>query len=346
MMTCDYQTFAEWCQNINKLTQESRHTVSVVLNFVGESDCSLAQDKLATLEELDLSQKKIKDVNPLGCLKNLNNLNLAGNEIADIGLISHLNHLTEINLSGNEVVDLSPLSSLDRLESLWLLGNEISDLTPLENQNNITYIGLSANQIEDVTALGKLKKISYLGLSENKISDVTPLANLEQLNFLWLQDNEIKDVTPLRNLNQLMEIWLDNNPLDDLSPLGEIKSLDRVHWSGVFLTKKYYSVPFKDWQPEWLLTEKNVELKRILVNTIGYEKIVRELKTAELDAWREYTLLKIPQPGDEDILLLKMICPSTDHLHVLRVPPDISLAREAVRWVNWGIDPEEFILET
>jgi len=345
-MTSDSKTFAQWCQNINKLTKESRHTVSVVLNFLGGDNCSVAEKRLATLEELDLSQKHIKEVTPLGCLQNLTKLNLACNQITNLSLISQLTNLTEINLSGNQVADLNPLSSLYCLDSLWLLSNEISDLTPLENLTDITYIGLSANQIEDVTALGKLKQISYLGLSENQISDVTPLANLQELNFLWLQDNKITDVTPLKSLNQLLEIWLDNNPLDDLSALAEIKSLDRVHWDGVFLTKKYYSVPFKDWQPEWILTEKNVELRRLLIKTIGYEKIATELKTVELDGWREYSLFKITQSGDEDILLLKMTCPSTSHLHVLRVPPDISLAREAVRWVNWGIDPEEFILET
>lgn len=38
--------------------------------------------------------------------------------------------------------------------------------------------------------------------------------------------------------------------------------------------------------------------------------------------------------------------PSTEHIHVLRVPRDIRSAREAIRWVNWGIDPEEFSIQT
>lgn len=33
----------------------------------------------------------------------------------------------------------------------------------------------------------------------------------------------------------------------------------------------------------------------------------------------------------EPIHLLKMTCPSTRHIHVLRVPPDIFSAREAIR---------------
>jgi hypothetical protein len=48
----------------------------------------------------------------------------------------------------------------------------------------------------------------------------------------------------------------------------------------------------------------------------------------------------------EPIHLLKMTCPSTNHIHVLRVPPNLTSAREAIRWVNWDVDPEAFVVET
>lgn len=41
-----------------------------------------------------------------------------------------------------------------------------------------------------------------------------------------------------------------------------------------------------------------------------------------------------------------MTCPSTEFIHILRVPPDTQSAREAICWVNWGIDPEEFQQQT
>ena len=57
--------------------------------------------------------------------------------------------------------------------------------------------------------------------------------------------------------------------------------------------------------------------------------------------------MKINKQVDiEPIHLLKMICPSTGYIHVLRVPPDLNSAREAIRWINWGIDPEELAVET
>lgn len=71
------------------------------------------------------------------------------------------------------------------------------------------------------------------------------------------------------------------------------------------------------------------------------------MQATQLDNWQEYTLLKIDNDVDvESIYLLKMTCPSTGYIHALRVPPDINSAREAICWVNWGTDPEEFCVQT
>ncbi len=101
------------------------------------------------------------------------------------------------------------------------------------------------------------------------------------------------------------------------------------------------------WEARWLLEENNAELRRILIQTIGYIRICEELKAVELDSFREYHLIKIDANADlEPIVLLKMICPSTGYTHVLRVPPEMESARKAITWVNWDIDPENFTVES
>jgi hypothetical protein len=104
----------------------------------------------------------------------------------------------------------------------------------------------------------------------------------------------------------------------------------------------------------------------LLIEQIGYEKICNELNAITLDDWREYTLLKIDkvetiyeedgyEPIDspqatlrerEPMLLLKMTCPSTQHIHILRVPPEMTSAEAAITWVNHGIHPDEFAIQT
>ena len=86
----------------------------------------------------------------------------------------------------------------------------------------------------------------------------------------------------------------------------------------------------------------------------AYPRICQELQGIELDKWvaaegypyQEYILLKIENVDLEPILLLKMTCPSTGHLHALRVPPQVRSALEAISWVNWGIAPGDFAVQT
>lgn len=118
-------------------------------------------------------------------------------------------------------------------------------------------------------------------------------------------------------------------------------------WRGIQIPQKYGAVLSQNWQSQWLLEESNAELRRILIQGIGYERIVQELEAVELDTWREYLLLKIQADIDlEPIHLLKMTCPSTNQIYVLRVPPNLTSAREAIRWANWDIDPKAFAAET
>lgn len=134
-----------------------------------------------------------------------------------------------------------------------------------------------------------------------------------------------------------------------MTPLSDLTNLTALNH---ITLKEKYQRPIKQWSPQWLLEEPNAELRRLLIQVIGYEKICFELEAVELDNWREYSLLGIAFNHDifveeqEDIYLLKMICPSTAYIHVIRVPPQVNSCREAIQWINWGIDPEDFAIES
>jgi len=108
-------------------------------------------------------------------------------------------------------------------------------------------------------------------------------------------------------------------------------------WHGTEIPQKYGAVLSQKWRSQWLLEEPNAERRRVLIQGIGYDRILQDLGAVELDTWREYSLLKIQADIDvEPIHLLKMTCPSTNHIHVLRTPPDITSAREAIAGVQLG----------
>jgi internalin A len=117
-------------------------------------------------------------------------------------------------------------------------------------------------------------------------------------------------------------------------------------YHGLILPEKYGKIHPDRWQSQWILSEKNAELRRILIREIGYDRICQQLQAVELDSWQEYTLLRIDNADIEPIYLLKMTCPSTGHIHALRVPPDLESAKDAISWVNWDIEPEQFSVQT
>ncbi len=119
----------------------------------------------------------------------------------------------------------------------------------------------------------------------------------------------------------------------------------------------YGSVLRSQWQAEWVLQEPNANLRGMLIEAIGYARLCQELAAEAIDSWREYTLLRLPFKDDYDhpwstgnrdvnpVYVLKMTCPSTALVHIIRVPPEITSAREAACWVNLGIDPVSFAVE-
>jgi hypothetical protein len=119
-------------------------------------------------------------------------------------------------------------------------------------------------------------------------------------------------------------------------------------FNGVRVPEKYGNTEPHTWNAKEVISESNVEIRRVLIEVMGYENIISQLGATELDSWREYTLLQFDSPveGDEAYTVLKMTCPSTAHIHALRVPPEFTKAREAATWVNHGIDPMDFESET
>ncbi|WP_232432188.1 DUF6745 domain-containing protein [Chamaesiphon minutus] len=136
--------------------------------------------------------------------------------------------------------------------------------------------------------------------------------------------------------------------MTDLSILQSLNSLKKVSFLDVNIPCRYW-IKLNDWKSEWLLDEDNAEIRRALVEQLGYERICNELDTITLDTWREYTLLKITSIESidrEPMVLIKMTCPSTQHIHILRVPPEMTSAEAAITWVNHGIHPDEFAVQT
>ena len=125
----------------------------------------------------------------------------------------------------------------------------------------------------------------------------------------------------------------------------------RLRWRGVRVTER---VAFR---PETLtvddiLAETNAEVRRVMLERVGFEWFFDRAKAQTLDADRDAggarTLLRLAIPGDEDLVCVSLTCPSTGRRYVLRVPPATRTARQAAAWLAGFDDPADYapLLET
>jgi leucine-rich repeat protein SHOC2 len=332
------------------------------LTFYGLTRLSEKIGTLSTLKELYLQGNQLISLpESIGCLSNLNKLSVRENRLNSVPeSIKNLSNLTYLELPGNELTDIP--------ESIY-------------NLTNLTYLNLCSNQIKDLhDNIGNLTKITCLILSNNQLKSLpNSIVKLHNLNTLYLSENQFTDIPRwIENLSNLTEIDLSGNILTDLSILQNLSRLEKVRLFYIDLPRRYW-IKFSDWNPKWLLDEENTEVRRVLIEQVGYEKICKELDAIKIDNWRGYTLLKINDIElvyDEDIylvynedsyeedaaeeinredidkknkepmVLLKMTCPSMAHIHILRVPPEMTSAEAAITWVNHGIHPDQFIVQT
>ena len=74
-------TFTALCKKKRYLSEETRHTVEVLLETIRNEDCLAAGERLSTMTELFLYDNEITDISPLCRLTNLTHLSLGNNLI-------------------------------------------------------------------------------------------------------------------------------------------------------------------------------------------------------------------------------------------------------------------------
>jgi leucine-rich repeat protein SHOC2 len=295
--------------------------------------------------------------------------------------IGNLNQLSKLTLNCKQLEELP--RNINQLSELTIGYQHLKSLPEsIGNLRNLSKLVLNNNQLTSLPeSIGNLTKLRELVLNNNQLTSLPESIENIGLNDLILNNNKLEKLPKsLTNIDYL-DYWycLDNLHVDLLTLLNislfvrnELSYPDitmTVFFEGIELPERYWT-NLSNWKAEWLLDEDNAEIRRILIGQLGYEKICQELNTIELDSWQEYTLFKIdgvdeyrieeifvddPNPDKvhfdekfvyDPVVLLKMTCPSTAHIHILRVPPEMESAEEAITWVNLGIHPDEFTVQT
>ena len=162
-------SFLATCYKLNELNQNQQHTLKVLLKHAKSSNCEQAAIRLESMESLTLMDKGIKDIGPIGTLRNLTELNLMNNQISDLRALRGLDQLKTLNLTENRIENLEPISALITLEKLWLDSNEILDIGPVEANVNLVLLSVNDNQISTVVGLKRLWKLKHVSHWGNPI---------------------------------------------------------------------------------------------------------------------------------------------------------------------------------
>lgn len=144
------------------------------------------------VNDLSISNARIKDLALINLFKNLESLHLVGNFIEDISSPLQIN-LKYLDLFGNKTKkDLSSLLRSPKLEKLGIWGRV--DISNIRHLHNLRELDCSDVGIKDLDFIRELKNLKDLCIDDNKIVNIKALASLDNLEVVTITNNLVKEV--------------------------------------------------------------------------------------------------------------------------------------------------------
>jgi len=165
----------------------------------------------------------------------------------------------------------------------------------------------------------------------------------------WLfqvDELNVRDCAYLRELPQHLHVrrWMDIGGSGlRRAPLSS-RGI-RLHWRGVPISGQAAFYP-DTLKAKAILKERNAEVRRVLLERLGYERFVAEAEATALDrdtdAGGARRLLCVPMEGDEPLVCLAVLDPSTGRQYLIRVPPNMHTCRQAAAWIAGFDNPDDY----
>ncbi|MEM8533977.1 MAG: DUF6745 domain-containing protein [Chloroflexota bacterium] len=119
----------------------------------------------------------------------------------------------------------------------------------------------------------------------------------------------------------------------------------QLRWRGVPVNERIVFHP-ETITAEEVLNERNAERRRVMLERMGYEAFLEQANAEVLDRdsdpGGERRLLKVAMVGDEDLVCVSVICPSTGRQYLIRVPPQTRTCHQAAAWIAGFDDPNAY----
>jgi hypothetical protein len=147
--------------------------------------------------------------------------------------------------------------------------------------------------------------------------------------------------------------WLDlgHSGIADESQFPESLAGTQLRWAGVNIDRRIAFHP-EEIDIDEVLSERNAERRRVLLDRFGYTRFIREahaeILNRDTDPGGERQLLKVALKDDEDLVALSCFCPSTQRQYIIRVPPTTLTCHQAAAWIAGFDNPDDYrpLIET
>ncbi len=155
---------------------------------------------------------------------------------------------------------------------------------------------------------------------------------------------DVSDCTGLKALPEGLEVgsWMEIANTGITSLPASMAGVN-LRWRGVPIDDRIAFRP-DSIEVKEVLEEQNAGRRRVLLERIGVDRFMVEADAQLLDEDSDpggiRRLLRVPLPGDEDLVCVMVHCPSTGGRYLLRVPPNMKTCRHAVAWTAGFDDPK------
>ncbi len=200
----------------------------------------------------------------------------------------------------------------------------------------------------DISGCTSLTEWPGTGPAVMKRLDMQGCARLRSLPR-WLRQVDELDIGDCPNLRELpaglrVPGWIDIAG----TPLRALPSSARgfrLRWRGVAVAGRVALHP-ETIRASEVLKEANAEVRRVMMERMGYDRFVHEAQAEVLDADRDAggprQLLRVTFADDEPLVCLSVRDPSTSRQYLLRVPPSVDTCRQAAAWIAGFDDPDDY----
>ena len=161
-------------------------------------------------------------------------------------------------------------------------------------------------------------------------------------DVLWLQDNESLGISRKQRFT-----WNDKFGTHESNWQNFFRKA-KGHWDDYQIKRRLqdYLLFLKgnELTAREVISCRNAEIRSLLLNQFGYERLIQDLKAKVLHQEGESQLIEIDMgKHEENIRLVKVRDSTTQQFYLLRVPPNVWNCKQAVAW-TFDMEEDEYNL--